>query len=119
MLDELRTYCLSKPFVSESFPFDDTTLVFKLHHKIFALISLEQEPLRMNLKCDPQKAILFREKYYQVIPGYHSNKKHWNSIILENLPIPIIKKTVLLEAIKSGQYLNSNKIQLIINLSNA
>lgn len=94
MLDELRTYCLSKPFVSESFPFDDTTLVFKVHHKMFALISLEQEPLRMNLKCDPQKAILFREKYYQVIPGYHSNKKHWNSIILENLPIPIIKEWI-------------------------
>lgn len=94
MLDELRTYCLSKPFVSESFPFDDSTLVFKLHHKIFALISLEQEPLRMNLKCDPLKAILIREKYYQVIPGYHSNKKHWNSIILENLPIPIIKKWI-------------------------
>ena len=53
MLDELRTYCLSKPFVSESFPFDDSTLVFKLHHKIFALISLEQELLRMNLKCIP------------------------------------------------------------------
>lgn len=94
MLEELRAYCLSKHFVSESFPFDDTTLVFKVHHKMFALISLEQEPLRMNLKCDPQKAILLREEYVQVIPGYHSNKKHWNSIIIENLPLSILKEWI-------------------------
>lgn len=90
MLDELIQYCLAKPFVSESFPFDDTTLVFKVHHKMFALISLEKEPLRMNLKCDPERALQLREEYPQVIPGYHSNKKHWNTIIIEDLPLKVL-----------------------------
>ena len=75
MIEELRNYCLAKKHVSESFPFDESTLVFKVHNKMFALISLEQDPLRMNLKCEPEKAIELREAYWQVIPGYHSNKK--------------------------------------------
>ena len=77
MIEELRNYCLAKKHVSESFPFDESTLVFKVHNKMFALISLEQDPLRMNLKCEPEKAIELREEFWQVIPGYHSNKKHW------------------------------------------
>ena len=87
MIEELRAHCVSKKFVSESFPFDESTLVFKVHGKIFALFSLEKEPLRINLKCDPEKAIELREEYWQVIPGYHSNKKHWNTIIIEQLPL--------------------------------
>lgn len=86
MIEELREHCLSKPFVNESFPFDENTLVFKIHNKMFALFSLEKDPLRINLKCDPEKAIELREKYWQVIPGYHSNKKHWNTLIVDQLP---------------------------------
>ena len=87
MIEELREYCLSKKFVSESFPFDESTLVFKVHNKMFALFSLEKDPLRINLKCEPEKAIELREEYWQVIPGYHSNKKHWNTIIIDQLTL--------------------------------
>ena len=85
MIEQIRSYCLSKNKVSESFPFDDTTLVFKVHNKMFAILSLDKDPLQMNLKCDPEKAIELREEFHQVIPGYHSNKKHWNTIILEDI----------------------------------
>tara|TARA_B110000977_G_C10958635_1_gene447611 strand:- start:148 stop:483 length:336 start_codon:yes stop_codon:yes gene_type:complete len=94
MIDVLREHCLAKKEVSESFPFDENTLVFKVYDKMFALISLEREPLQMNLKCDPEKAIELREEYYQVIPGYHSNKKHWNTIVLENISIEFVKKWI-------------------------
>ena len=87
MIEELREYCLSKKFVSESFPFDESTLVFKVHNKMFALFSLGKDPLRINLKCDPEKAIELREEYWQVIPGYHSNKKHWNTVIIDQLTL--------------------------------
>lgn len=94
MIDILREHCLAKKEVGESFPFDENTLVFKVYDKMFALISLEREPLQMNLKCDPEKAIELREEYYQVIPGYHSNKKHWNTIVLENISIEFVKKWI-------------------------
>lgn len=81
--EELRTYCLSKKAVSEGFPFDDTTLVLKVAGKMFALISLEND-LRISLKCDPEKAIELRERYPAVIPGYHTSKKHWNTISIDN-----------------------------------
>ena len=94
MIDVLREHCLVKKKVNESFPFDENTLVFKVYDKMFALISLEREPLQMNLKCEPEKAIELREEYYQVIPGYHSNKKHWNTIVLENISIDFVKKWI-------------------------
>jgi predicted DNA-binding protein (MmcQ/YjbR family) len=94
MIDILREYCLTKKEVSESFPFDESTLVFKVHGKMFALISLSREPLQINLKCEAEKAIELREEYYQVIPGYHSNKKHWNTIILENISIDFVKQWI-------------------------
>jgi predicted DNA-binding protein (MmcQ/YjbR family) len=94
MIEELRTYCLSKKKVSESFPFDESTLVFKVHNKIFALFLLEKDPLRINLKCDPEKAVELREEFWQVIPGYHSNKKHWNTIIIEQLPLKQIQQWI-------------------------
>ena len=90
MLEEIRSYCLQKKYVTESLPFDKNTLVFKLHNKIFALLRLEKNPLHITLKCDPNKAIELREEYNQIIPGYHANKKHWNTIIIENLPIDLI-----------------------------
>lgn len=94
MIEELRTYCLSKNNVKESFPFDENTLVFKVHNKIFALFSLEKDPLRINLKCDPEKAIDLREEFWQVIPGYHSNRKHWNTIIIEQLALKQIQEWI-------------------------
>jgi predicted DNA-binding protein (MmcQ/YjbR family) len=81
-IEELREYCILKPGVTESFPFDEVTLVFKVADKIFALTSLDKE-FSVNLKCDPEKAIELREQYDAVLPGYHMNKLHWNTIIID------------------------------------
>ena len=79
-IESIRNYCISKKAVTECMPFDDKTLVFKVADKIFALAALAAYPLRLNLKCDPEKAIDLRERFESVSPGYHSNKKHWNTI---------------------------------------
>ncbi len=81
-IEEFRNYCLNKENVSEGFPFDEVTLVIKVHQKIFTLVSLDG-PLRVNLKCNPDKAIELREQHTEIIPGYHMNKKHWNTVDLE------------------------------------
>ena len=81
-IEILREYCISKRNVTESFPFGDDTLVFKTEGKIFALVNLEGD-LSINLKCDPVLAIELRERYSSVIPGYHMNKKHWNTIYID------------------------------------
>lgn len=77
----LRDYCISKKGSIETFPFGDDTLVFKAKDKIFALVNLDGE-LSINLKCDPALAIELRERYTSVTPGYHMNKKHWNTVML-------------------------------------
>ncbi|MEN8123935.1 MAG: MmcQ/YjbR family DNA-binding protein [Bacteroidota bacterium] len=82
-IEEFRNYCLKKPCVTEGFPFDETTLVFKVCNKMFALTGLESPELRVNLKCDPERAILLREEYSSIIPGYHMNKQHWNTVIVD------------------------------------
>jgi len=84
----LKNYCLSKQAVTESFPFDDTSLVLKVMDKIFAIISIDEMPLSINLKCDPEKAIQLRNDFPDnIFPGYHMNKKHWNTIKLtQGLP---------------------------------
>lgn len=79
-IELLREYCLAKKNVTESLPFGDDTLVFKSSGKIFALVNLEGE-MNINLKCDPGYALELRERYASVIPGYHMNKKHWNTVI--------------------------------------
>jgi predicted DNA-binding protein (MmcQ/YjbR family) len=81
-IEDFRLYCLKKKEVTESFPFDDSTLVLKVAGKIFALASLDQ-PLSINLKCDPEKAVQLRESYHAVKPGYHMNKQHWNTIEID------------------------------------
>jgi len=81
-IEELRNYCLYKPFVTESFPFDEDTLVFKVGSKMFCLTNING-PLRINLKCDPEKAVELREEFDEIIPGFHMNKIHWNTIDLE------------------------------------
>jgi predicted DNA-binding protein (MmcQ/YjbR family) len=82
-IEILREYCLSKKGATECFPFDEVTLVFKVCDKMFALTNLDGD-LTINLKCDPEKAIELREKYDFVIPGYHMNKKLWNTIIIDH-----------------------------------
>lgn len=81
-IESLREYCLNKKGATEGFPFDETTLVFKVAGKMFALTDTES-PLAVNLKCDPQKAIELREKYDAVKPGYHMSKKHWNTVNID------------------------------------
>jgi len=81
-VETLREYCLSKKGATESFPFDDTTLVFKVGDKIFALISLEGDNC-ISLKFDPELAIELRESFPFVTPGYHLNKTHWNTVIFD------------------------------------
>jgi predicted DNA-binding protein (MmcQ/YjbR family) len=83
-IEKIREYCLAKAEVTESLPFDDTSLVFKVNNKMFAILSLDL-PAFINLKCDPAKAIELREHYPFVQPGYHMNKQTWNSVMLEGL----------------------------------
>lgn len=80
-LEKIREYCLKKKAVTESLPFDDETLVFKVAGKMFALLSLNGD-WGLNLKCNPEKAIELREKYPDITPGYHMNKTHWNTLNL-------------------------------------
>ena len=82
-IEEFRDYCLSKKYVTECFPFDEHTLVFKVANKMFALSGLEHQPATVNLKCDPEKSIELREEYNDIIEGFHMSKKHWNTIIIE------------------------------------
>lgn len=81
-IESLRDYVLAKPSVTEGFPFGEEVLVFKVSGKIFLLIPLEAHPLQFNVKCAPDLAIELRENYPEVVfPGYHMNKKHWNTVI--------------------------------------
>jgi predicted DNA-binding protein (MmcQ/YjbR family) len=93
-IEKLREFCLSKPEVTESFPFDEETLVFKVSEKIFALANLEGE-LSINLKCNPELVIELRERYPAVQPGYHMNKTHWNTVIIDgSVPDKLLKEWI-------------------------
>ncbi len=84
--EEIRDYALSKAGAEESFPFGNDTLVFKVKNKIFLLVSLASSPMQFNVKCDPEKAVQLREEYPDdILPGYHMNKKHWNTILTGNI----------------------------------
>lgn len=82
-LDLIQDYCLSKPGTEACFPFGPEILVFKLMGKIFLIVSLEDDPIRMNVKCDPELVEERRACYPSVLPGFHMNKKHWNTVILD------------------------------------
>ena len=82
-IEQLRDYCLSKKTVEETLPFGPDTLVYKVAGKVFLLTGLNEEQLSFNVKCDPDKAIELREQFPCVLPGYHMNKKHWNTIIVD------------------------------------
>ena len=81
-IESFREYCLRKKGVTESFPFDETTLVFKVINKMFALTDLEGM-FSINLKCEPEIAIELRERHPSVLPGYHMNKRHWNTVLID------------------------------------
>jgi len=89
-LAEFREYCLTKPDTTEGTPFGPDVIVFKVSGKMFALAALDEVPTTVNLKCDPELALDLRDRYEQVRPGYHMNKKHWNTVEIER-GIPDLK----------------------------
>lgn len=94
-IEDIRTYVLQKDDVTEGFPFGEDTLVFKVNNKMFLLISLDAPHLSFNVKCDPDKAIELREEFaQQVLPGYHMNKKHWNTILGSGLKSTFLKQMI-------------------------
>lgn len=94
-IEQLWEYCKTKPGAEEGFPFGPETLVFKVNGKIFLLASLAKQPLQFNVKCDHEKAIELREKYASVIPGYHMNKKLWNTVIVDGtISAPELKEFI-------------------------
>lgn len=80
--EQLRSYCLSKPAVEETWPFGPEVTVFKVKGKMFALSDLQEEPLKVNLKCEPDLSEMLRPEFEAVQPGYHMNKRHWNTVTL-------------------------------------
>ena len=82
-VEEVRDYCLSKEGVTESFPFNDTALVFKVGGKMFALLDLSEDKNGISLKCDPNYAVELRERHPEITAAYHFNKKHWNSVKID------------------------------------
>lgn len=82
-IETLQQYCLSKPDVEETLPFGPDTLVYKVNGKVFLLTGLDSEDFRFNVKCDPDKALELREEFPCVLPGFHMNKKHWNTIVVD------------------------------------
>lgn len=93
--EEIREYALAKEYAEEGFPFGENTIVFKVKNKIFLLVALNENPLRFNAKCDPDKATELREEYPEsILPGYHMNKKHWNTVIVTGLKIKLLKELI-------------------------
>tara|TARA_R110000868_G_scaffold9349_7_gene46801 strand:+ start:10054 stop:10410 length:357 start_codon:yes stop_codon:yes gene_type:complete len=94
-IEAFRAYCIAKKGITEEFPFDADTLVFKVMSKMFALAPLERIPSQVNLKCDPERAIQLREAYDGIIvPGYHMSKVHWNTLFLEHTPPKLIEELI-------------------------
>jgi predicted DNA-binding protein (MmcQ/YjbR family) len=94
-LAQFREYCLSKPRATEGTPFGLDVLVFKVAGKMFALAALDEMPTTVNLKCDPDLAIDLRDRYEQVRPGYHMNKKHWNTVEIDSgIPANELRKMI-------------------------
>jgi predicted DNA-binding protein (MmcQ/YjbR family) len=94
-IEDIRLYALQKDGATESFPFGEGTLVFKVDNKIFLLVGLDDPELSFNVKCEPVLAIELREEYPgKVLPGYHMNKKHWNTIIVKGLKTNLLKQMI-------------------------
>jgi predicted DNA-binding protein (MmcQ/YjbR family) len=96
-IETLRDYCLAKAETEEAFPFGPDTIVFKVNRKIYLLANLEKHPLQFNVKCDPEEAIHLRDRYPRsVLPGYHMNKKHWNTIVCTG-EVPLAKLFAMID----------------------
>ena len=94
-IESFRNYCLAKSGATETTPFGPDDLVFKVGGKIFAIAALMEVPPRVNLKCDPDLALELRDRYEQVRPGYHMNKKHWNTVEIEGgIPVAELRKKI-------------------------
>ena len=104
-IEEFREYCIKKPGVTEEFPFDENTLVFKVKGKMFALTDLVGE-FSLNLKCDPERAMELRERYPAIQPGYHMNKAHWNTIEMDGS----LNQKLILELIDHSYQLVVDKL---------
>ena len=93
--ESLTAYCLSKKGASASYPFGEGALVFKVMGKMFALVSEDSDPLRINLKCDPEDADALRAQHEAILPGYHMNKRHWNTLVLDgSLPDGLVAELI-------------------------
>lgn len=93
--DSLHRYLNDKPGAEVDFPFDEVTLVFKVGGKMFALIILDEEPMRMNLKCAPDQSVALRDCFAAILPGYHMNKRHWNTLLLDgSLPDDLLRSMI-------------------------
>jgi len=104
-IEEFREYCIAKPGVTEEFPFDENTLVFKVMGKMFALTDLVDE-FSLNLKCDPERAIALREQYPAIQPGYHMSKVHWNTVKMDGS----LNQNLILELIDHSYQLVVDKL---------
>ncbi len=94
-IETIREYCLSKEDAEETLPFGPDVLVYKVNNKAFLLMPLDEETLRFNVKCDPELALELREQYAAVHPGYHMNKKHWNTIFVDgSIPFKLMKEWI-------------------------
>jgi predicted DNA-binding protein (MmcQ/YjbR family) len=94
-LSQLLDYALAKPDVEESLPFGPDVLVLKSNGKMFLLIPLDTDPLRFNAKCDPDRAVQLREEYTGILPGYHMNKKYWNTVLLDgSVPGVLVRQLI-------------------------
>ncbi|MGB3801548.1 MAG: MmcQ/YjbR family DNA-binding protein [Lewinella sp.] len=93
---DFRTYCLNKTASEETLPFGPDTLVMKVAGKMFALTGLDESDFRINLKCDPQRAVMLRDRHPEIVPGWHMSKKHWNTVYVENgtLPDSLVKELI-------------------------
>ena len=105
-IEELREYCISKQGVTEEFPFDEVTLVFKVKGKIFAITNLEGD-WSLALKCDPERSTELREQYPAIQPGYHMNKVHWNTVMMDGS----LNQNLILELIDHSYQLVVNKVK--------
>ena len=93
--ENFRAHCLSKAGATEGTPFGPDNIVFKVYGKMFALLALDEVPTAVNLKCDPDLALELRDRYEQVQPGYHMNKKHWNTVVLDGaIPDPEVRRMI-------------------------
>lgn len=104
--DNIKEYCFSKKGVSCDFPFDEQTLVYRVMGKMFLLTDIDGFPISMNLKCDPEKAVELRERYEAIKPGYHMNKKHWNTVLCDGT----ISDNLILELIDHSYTLVKNSL---------